>query len=112
MDAGFAKMKLGEATRHLFLCVGPDCCSSEAGLQSWEFLKRRLAELKLPALRTKAGCFRVCCGGPWLVVYPDGVWYGAVTPDRCERILAQHVRDGQPVTEWIARIHPLTPPAI
>lgn len=107
IDAGFAKMKLSEARRHLLLCVGPDCCSPEAGLQTWDYLKRRLAELKLPALRTKAACFRVCCGGPWLVVYPDGIWYGEVTPERCERIIVEHVRGGKPIADWVVRTHPL-----
>lgn len=76
-------------------------------MATWEFLKRRLTELQLPVLRTKAGCFRVCCGGPWLLIYPDGVWYGGVTPERCERIVTEHVRDGRPVVEWASRVHPL-----
>jgi hypothetical protein len=34
--------------RHIFLCADPTepkCCPREAGLASWEFLKRRLKEL-------------------------------------------------------------------
>ena len=107
VSAGFVKMKLTDSTRHLFLCVGPDCWSGEQGMATWEYLKKRLAELRLPAMRTKAGCFRVCCGGPWLVVYPEGVWYGAVTPDRCERILVEHLCQGRPIEEWASRTHPL-----
>ncbi len=58
-------------------------------------------------MRTKAACLRICSGGPWLVVYPEGIWYGAVTPERCERIVAEHLQSGRPVEEWIARRHPL-----
>jgi (2Fe-2S) ferredoxin len=104
---GFEKIGIGDARRHLFLCVGPDCCTPEQGASTWELMKRRLPELKLAALRTKAGCFRICCGGPWLVIYPEGIWYGGVTPERCERILTEHLGAGRPIQEWIARVHPL-----
>lgn len=52
-------------------------------------------------MRTKAGCFRICAGGPWLVVYPEGTWYGEVTPKRFERILEEHLLGGKPVEEWL-----------
>ena len=58
-------------------------------------LGRCCAELNLPVMRTKASCFRICVGGPWLLIYPEGVWYGSVTPERCERILQEHVDPGQ-----------------
>lgn len=70
-------------------------------------LKRRTAELGVPALRTKAACLRVCQGGPWLVVYPEGVWYGGVTPERCERIVREHLAGGAIVQEWVVQQHPL-----
>jgi len=107
IDAAFAEMKLAGAERHVLLCVGPDCCSAEAGLATWEVLKRRLKELAIPALRSKAACLRVCQGGPWMVVYPEGIWYGGVTPERCARIVAEHLQGGTPVAEWVARTHPL-----
>jgi (2Fe-2S) ferredoxin len=102
-----AKMKNTGARRHVFLCVGPNCCAPEAGLATWAVLKARLQEMNLPALRTKAGCFRICRGGPWMVVYPEGVWYGGVTPERCERIVSEHLAGGHPVAEWVAQKHPL-----
>jgi len=107
ITAAFAKMKLGGAGRHVFLCVGPDCCATAGGLATWEVLKARLGGLGVPALRTKAACLRVCTGGPWLVVYPEGIWYGGVTPERCERIVREHLAEGRPVAEWIAVEHPL-----
>jgi len=51
-------------------------------------LEKRLKQLKLDKptdtrpsciFRTKANCLRVCCQGPILVVYPDGVWYRQAT---------------------------------
>lgn len=101
VDAALQKIGFAQAQKHLFLCPGPNCCASEEGLKVWDHLKKRVKELDLKIMRTKAECFRVCSGGPWLVVYPDGIWYGRLTIDRCERILREHVQGGQPIEEWI-----------
>lgn len=107
IDAGFAKQSLDRAQRHAFLCTGPNCCSREDGLETWKTLKEKVKSLGIPVLRSKADCLRICVGGPWLLVYPEGVWYGAVTPERCERIVEEHLLRGRPVEEWIVRRHPL-----
>ncbi len=107
IDEGFAVTGIERAKYHLFLCLGPDCAPMEEGQKTWDYLKRRCGELKLPVMRTKAGCLRVCIGGPWLLIYPEGVWYGAVTPERCERILQEHVVQGKPIAEAAVRTHPL-----
>jgi len=101
IEAGLAKAGVSTAQKHLFLCIGPDCCDSAAGERVWEFVKRRVRGTGLRVMRTKAGCFRICAGGPWLVVYPEGVWYGAVDEERFERILQEHLLGGVPVAEWI-----------
>jgi (2Fe-2S) ferredoxin len=98
---------LPTARHHLFLCAGPDCCSTDAGLRTWEHLKNSLREHRLPAMRTKAACLRMCSEGPWLVVYPEGVWYAEVTPERFDRIRREHLQDGVPVMEWVRAIQPL-----
>lgn len=107
IEAGFAKMDLECARRHAFLCTGPQCCSREEGLASWEALKSSCKASGAAALRTKADCLRVCAGGPWLVVYPEGVWYGRATPERIVRIVHEHVVAGRPVVEWAIRTRPL-----
>ncbi len=101
LHAGIQKAGISDATRHLFFCIGPDCCALSEGEALWDLVKKRVKETGLKVMRTKAGCFRICTGGPWLVVYPEGIWYGEVNAERFERILQQHLLGNDPVREWV-----------
>jgi (2Fe-2S) ferredoxin len=111
---------LDHIQRHLFLCADqtlPKCCTKEAGLQTWDYLKKRLKELGLDyptpdrphcIYRTKTNCLRVCQEGPIMVIYPDGVWYCRVTPDVMERIIQEHLINNQIVEEYAFLNQPLS----
>jgi (2Fe-2S) ferredoxin len=54
-------------------------------------------------LRTKADCLRICAEGPLLLLWPEGIIYGGVSPERIERILQEHLIGGQPIEAWILK---------
>jgi (2Fe-2S) ferredoxin len=97
---------------HLLLCATPSkplCGDPAVGAASWQRLKELVRDLGLEdpgrpegvVLRTKADCLRVCRDGPVLWIWPEGVIYGGVTPERIERILREHLLGGLPIEAWI-----------
>ena len=105
---------------HLLLCATPTkalCCDPLVGAASWQRLKELVRELDLEnptrregiVLRSKVDCLRICQAGPIMLIWPDGITYGGVTPERLERILREHVLRGQPIQEWIIAHQTLGP---
>jgi len=110
-----AKVGVGGYHRHIFLCTGPSCCTTDGGLAAWEVLKRELKEKGLLAgpnacYRTKVGCLRICTHGPTMVVYPEGTWYHGMTVERIPRFVQEHLIEGRPIENWIFARNPLTLP--
>ena len=109
------KLGIGRLSRHLFICVGPDCVDAAAGEAVWDYVKKRLKELNLagsegPCYRTRCHCLRVCTEGPICVVYPEGTWYRGVSIENAERIIREHLIGGHVVEDLCFARNPLEIP--
>lgn len=103
---------VGAYARHIFICTGPDCCTSEEGAAAWGRLKAGVGELNkrdgaAPIYRTKVGCLRICTDGPTAVVYPEGTWYAGLRPDQLERVIEEDLGRGDVVKDLVIGRNPL-----
>ena len=92
--------------RHVFICVNErdpsdprGCCAGRQGLEVASRLKKLAHEagIKGRIRINKAGCLDMCGMGATLVIYPEAVWYGRVTPADADEIFREHVLEGRPV---------------
>jgi (2Fe-2S) ferredoxin len=92
--------------RHIFICTNQRApghprgsCSPTGDDSLQKLFKKSLAQQGLVGRvrANRAGCLDQCEHGPTVVVYPDGVWYGGVTPDDVDEIVRSHIVEGRPV---------------
>ena len=103
---------VGSYERHIFICIGPDCCTPEEGDASWQRLKKRVAQIngdpdRGRVYRTKVGCLRICHQGPTAVVYPEGTWYACMTPENVDRVVDEDLVGGRRVEDLVIGENPL-----
>jgi (2Fe-2S) ferredoxin len=89
---------------HIFICCNQreagnsrGCCDPTGKEKLRDAFKQEIKKRKLgPLIRAnKAGCLDQCELGPTVVIYPQGIWYGHVTPDDVPRILDETVIGGR-----------------
>jgi (2Fe-2S) ferredoxin len=87
--------------KHVFVCTRGEWCPSVDGdgLGVHAALKEAVREAGIgDRVRINhAGCFSQCGNGPMAVVYPDDVWYAALSPADAFEIVQRHVVGGEPV---------------
>ena len=93
-------------SRHVIVCTGSFCSPERKGRALYSLLASLLEreDLLFGPGRVKRGetpCLGVCAGGPIVVVYPEGVWYGGVTPELLVRIVVEHLKTGRIVEEAV-----------
>ena len=88
--------------KQVLVCGGTGCTSS--GSQKVidalnKSLKANGLEKEILVVRT--GCFGLCSLGPIMIVYPEGAFYSQATPEGVERIVKEHLKDGNVVKELL-----------
>lgn len=96
--------------RHVFVCQNErsaddprGCCSARGSAAVLAAFKEKLvrAGFKRIVRANKAGCLDQCAHGVSVVVYPDAVWYGGVTPEDVDEIIERHLIGGTPVMRLV-----------
>lgn len=92
--------------RQVLVCVGAQCCENGEGQALYDQLKIKLKQTgldngELRVIRSRVGCLGTCRSGPLLCVQPDGVWYYGIDDKKLDRIIEQHLKAGEPVSEWV-----------
>ena len=92
--------------RHVFVCTNRrdpsnprGSCAAKGSEALRDRFKKELYEAGLAGrMRAQqAGCLDACEYGCAVVVYPEQVWYGGVTPDDVPEIIESHLKRGKVV---------------
>ena len=92
--------------KHVFICTNrrdpgnpTGSCAATGSEQVRERFKKEIHErgLKARMRANAAGCLDQCEAGCTVVVYPEQVWYGHVTPDDVNEIVEEHLMNDRPV---------------
>lgn len=100
--------------RHVFVCTNErpvdnpkGSCARCGGVELREAFKAELAKRGLHKIvrANGSGCIDMCAQGAAVVVYPEQVWYGHVSPADVPEIVDQHLVAGHPVTRLMVGEH-------
>ena len=88
--------------RHIVVCGGTGCLSSDSKLIIEEFerlIKEKHLEDKVTV--NVVGCFGFCSQGPFVKIYPEDTLYHAVKPSDCIKIIESDIINNKIVEELL-----------
>ncbi len=88
--------------KQVLVCGGTGCTSS-GSKKVIEALDKSLKDngIEDEILVVRTGCFGLCALGPIMIVYPEGAFYSQTTPDGVERIVKEHLKEGNVVKDLL-----------
>ncbi len=97
--------RAGMPRKFVFVCINerPDehprpSCIRNGSDGVFEAIREETGRQGLVDVKVVAsGCLEPCMVGPAIYVAPDDVWYGGVTVQDVPQLVAQHLRDDEPV---------------
>ena len=100
------KLKGADDKRHIVLCGGTGCLSSN----SKEIMEKFVEVLEAKGLSDKAtvnqvGCFGFCSQGPFVKIYPEDTLYRMVSIDDVEEIVDKDIANGE-IVERLLYVDP------
>ncbi len=97
---------------HVFVCTNRRAEGAPRGSCAARGSEAVLEQLKAESKRQgvgrdvriqKAGCLDICEHGPAAVVYPEGTWYGGLSPEDAEGFVRQQVVQSQKFSQRLIR---------
>ena len=102
------KIKGADKKRHIVLCGGTGCLSSnskEIAAKFTELLAKK--GLNEKATINLAGCFGFCSQGPFVKIYPEDTLYRGVSLDDVEEIVDKDIANGE-IVERLLYVDPVS----
>ncbi|MBQ3968806.1 MAG: NADH-quinone oxidoreductase subunit NuoF [Lachnospiraceae bacterium] len=102
------KIKGADKKRHIVLCGGTGCLSSnskEIAAKFTELLAKK--GLNGKATVNLAGCFGFCSQGPFVKIYPEDTLYRGVSLDDVEEIVDKDIANGE-IVERLLYVDPVS----
>lgn len=94
--------RLKALKKHIFYC-GSEHCNGQEAEQVMDAFKEQFVEQGIykEVKVNKTSCLGMCGNGPFILVYPEGVWYYNVTVEDVPRIVQEHFIENHPVEELV-----------